>query len=155
MLINERDVVPKLNRNIDKKVESNVWYLDNGASNHMTGVRTKFKELDEKVTGRVKFGDGSTVEIKGKGSVGFRCKNGEEIVFQDVYYIPTLCSNIVSLGQLSEAGNKVILNGVYLWVYDEQRRLLMKVKRSANHLYKIIMEASDNRCLMTSAEETS
>lgn len=28
--------------------------------------------------GQVKFGDGSTVKIEGKGKVAFRCKNGEE-----------------------------------------------------------------------------
>nr|GEW86435.1 zinc finger, CCHC-type [Tanacetum cinerariifolium] len=28
------------------------WYLDNRASNHMTGVRKHFKELDEKVSGK-------------------------------------------------------------------------------------------------------
>ncbi|GKF75141.1 zinc finger, CCHC-type containing protein, partial [Tanacetum coccineum] len=41
-----------------------LWYLDNGASNHMTGVREHFKELDEKVSGKVKFRDGSYIEIK-------------------------------------------------------------------------------------------
>ena len=30
----------------------------------MTGVRTYFKEIDEKISGRVRFGDGSYVEIK-------------------------------------------------------------------------------------------
>ncbi|GJW20079.1 zinc finger, CCHC-type containing protein [Tanacetum coccineum] len=40
-----------------------VWYLDNGASSHMTGVREHFKELDE-VSGKVRFGDGSYIEIK-------------------------------------------------------------------------------------------
>lgn len=124
-------------------METNLWYLDNGASNHMTGQRSKFKELDEKITGRVKFGDGSTIEIKGKGSMMFKCKYGEEVVFHEVYYIPTLCNNIISLGQLSEKGNKVVLNGAFLWVYDTQVRLLMKVKRSANRLYKIILESGN------------
>ncbi|GKC17074.1 zinc finger, CCHC-type containing protein [Tanacetum coccineum] len=37
--------------------KESLWYLDNGASNHMTGVREHFKELDEKVSGKVKFGE--------------------------------------------------------------------------------------------------
>ncbi|GJY04484.1 zinc finger, CCHC-type containing protein [Tanacetum coccineum] len=32
---------------------NSLWYLDNGASNHMTGVREHFKELDEKVSGKL------------------------------------------------------------------------------------------------------
>ncbi|GJX92942.1 hypothetical protein Tco_0347528 [Tanacetum coccineum] len=40
------------------------WYLDNGASNHMMGMRDHFENLDEKVSGRVKFGDGSYIEIQ-------------------------------------------------------------------------------------------
>nr|GEW00897.1 hypothetical protein [Tanacetum cinerariifolium] len=34
-----------------------LWYLDNRASNHMTGVREHFKELDEKVSGKVVIED--------------------------------------------------------------------------------------------------
>nr|GEZ47533.1 zinc finger, CCHC-type [Tanacetum cinerariifolium] len=44
-----------------------LWYLDHGASNYMTVVREHFKELDEKVSGKVRFGDGSYIEIKRKG----------------------------------------------------------------------------------------
>ena len=78
----------------DCKEEIDVWYLDNGASSHMTGARSKFRELDETATGMVKFGDGSMVEIKGKGSISFKCKNGEERILNAVYFIPTLCNNI-------------------------------------------------------------
>ena len=43
-----------------------MWYLDNKASNHMTGDQTKFKELDEKLNGNVKLGNESIVPIQGK-----------------------------------------------------------------------------------------
>ena len=39
------------------------WYLDSGASNHMTGSKAAFSELDGDVTGTVKFDDGSRVAI--------------------------------------------------------------------------------------------
>ena len=39
------------------------WYLDFGASNHMTGSKEAFSELDGSMTGTVKFGDGSRVAI--------------------------------------------------------------------------------------------
>ncbi|KAL8107456.1 hypothetical protein AgCh_024022 [Apium graveolens] len=154
LLLNEQDTVPKLSHNSDKRIDSNVWYLDNGASNHMSGFRSKFKTLDDEVTGLVRFGDGSTVSIKGKGTVGFQCKNGEELMFHDVYFIPDLCNNIISLGQRSENGNKVILKEDYLWIYDGQERLVMKVQRSANRLYKITLETvPDPMCLMSKREE--
>lgn len=89
-------------------------------------------ELDEQVTGKVKFGDGSTLKFKGKGSVTFQYKNEEEQMLTEVYYIPSLCNNIISLGQLSKAGNKVILEDEYLWVYESSGRFLMKVKKRKN-----------------------
>lgn len=105
------------------------------------------------MTGKVKFGDGSTVDIEGKGSITFKCKNGEERQLHEVYFIPTLHNNIISLGQLSESGNKVILEGEHLWIYEDTRRLLMKVKKSPNRLYKIFLEDSSPACLLSKVEE--
>ena len=52
---NEKKVKPS-----DFEIEGgmeNVWYLDNGARNHMSGNRKFFYKLDEEVTGKVRFGD--------------------------------------------------------------------------------------------------
>ena len=74
------------------------WYLDTGASNHMTGSRAAFSELDTGVVSTVKFGDNSGVNIQGRSTVVFQCKNGEHKALTDVYYTPKLRSNIVSIG---------------------------------------------------------
>lgn len=64
----------------------------------MTGQLSRFRELDEGVKCKVRFGDGSTVLIKGKGTIVMKCKNGDERLLKDVYYISKLCNNIVSQG---------------------------------------------------------
>ena len=46
-----------------------VWVPDTGASNHMTGCRAALTHLNERNKGAVKFGDGSSVEIHGLGSM--------------------------------------------------------------------------------------
>ncbi|XP_076943886.1 uncharacterized protein LOC143614285 [Bidens hawaiensis] len=113
VMLNEEKVFPS--EYAKDSTEKGVWYLDNGASNHMTGERIYFSELDEKTIGCVKFGDGSTVEIRGKGSILLQCKNGDQRLITNVYYIPDLCNNILSLGQFDEVGCKTnIENGLSL-----------------------------------------
>ncbi|XP_074572622.1 uncharacterized protein LOC141829102 [Curcuma longa] len=51
----------------DSTGKANTWYLDNGASNHMTGDQSKFVELDTNKKGFVRFGDNTKVKIEGKG----------------------------------------------------------------------------------------
>ncbi|XP_074328283.1 uncharacterized protein LOC141666186 [Apium graveolens] len=88
------------------------------------GYQSKFSELNEGISVMVRFGDGSTLQIKGKCSITLRCKNGEERILHEVYYIPNLCSNIISLGKMSEKGNRVAPKGDYLWVFERTRSLL-------------------------------
>ncbi|GKA59811.1 hypothetical protein Tco_0759124 [Tanacetum coccineum] len=104
-----------------------LWYLDNRASNHMTGVREHFKELDEKVSGKVRFGDGSYIEIKGKGSILIECDDEKQRIISHVYYIPDLKSNLLSLGQFTEIGCKVVMEDDELRLYDMDNKIFMKV----------------------------
>nr|GEZ73778.1 uncharacterized protein [Tanacetum cinerariifolium] len=70
IFMNEENYTPpKSESNTDDK--DDVWYFDNGASNHMTG------------------------------------KNGEQNLLKDVYYIPALRSNVISLGQATISGYNI------------------------------------------------
>lgn len=46
-----------------------IWLLDSGTSNHMTGRKNLFYQLDEKIYQKVKLGDDKEVEVLGRGSV--------------------------------------------------------------------------------------
>jgi hypothetical protein len=148
VFLHERKVIPKLKGNQNTR-----WYLDTGASNHMTGCREKFTELDRGVTGSVKFGDGSIVEICGKGSVLFECQNGEHRILTEVYYIPRLKSNIVSIGQLDEYGCKTLVVDGFMTLWDRSRKVLAKVKRSSNRLYILNINESKPECWVAKSRE--
>ena len=153
-LLIEDHILPELYQANCVSPPSTTWYLDNGASNYMTGDRNKFENLDERYSGSVKFGDGSSVKIHGKGTIVFGCRNGEQWTLEEVYYIPSLCSNLVSWGQLTESGHKVVIDEDELEVfYKDPCRLIMKVKRSLNRLYKIELNQALPICLLSSISD--
>ncbi|CAN7033194.1 unnamed protein product [Brassica oleracea var. botrytis] len=112
--------------------QENMWYLDNGASNHMTGVRRYFNIINESITGKVKFGDDSRIDIKGKGSIEFVDMNGEHRV-------------------ITRPGNKYIFVLVddhtrYMWtiLLKEKSDVFEKFKR-----FKTMVEQDTNQKVQT------
>lgn len=131
------------------------WILDTGATNHMTGVRKAFSELDTGVHGTVRFGDGSVVDIEGRGTILFKNKKGEHQALSGVYHIPRLTANIVSMGQLDEEGFKIQIEGGVLRIWDERRRLLAKVSRSMNRLYVLKLNVDRPVCMAAQGDDVA
>jgi transposase InsO family protein len=118
----------------DKRPDS-TWYLDTGASNHMTGDRATFSTPDETITGNARYG--SVVQIKGRGTIVFCIDGGPQRAFSDVYFIPKLKSSIVSLGQLDELACDIRIRRGVLTILDRRDKRLLKVKQAPNRLYKL------------------
>ena len=70
-----------------------LWYLDSGCSRHMTGDKSLFKTLKERVGDYVTFGDGSHAQVLGKGTIEI---HGLPLL-KDVLYIKGLKANLLSI----------------------------------------------------------
>jgi hypothetical protein len=119
----------------------------------MTGCIEKFADIDTSIRGSVKFGDGSAVEIRGRGSVLFECFTGEHRLLSNVYYIPMLKSSIISLGQLDENDCKISIEGGVMTILDRAHGLLAKVSKSRNHLYKLHIAQALPECFLAKGTE--
>ncbi|KAG8082876.1 hypothetical protein GUJ93_ZPchr0014g46611 [Zizania palustris] len=139
----------KLFVQLDKQGEHKTtrWILDTGATNHMTSERAAFSELDTRVHGSMRFGDGSTASIEGRGSVLFKLEDGGHKVLAGVYHIPSLTASIVSIGQLDEAGFKVVIHSGVCKIWDARGTLLATVQRTKDRLYLLNLDIGKPICL--------
>ena len=78
-----------------------VWYIDSGASFHMTGVREYFSSYKEEDTNfQISMGNLSKLNPVGKGTVQFQRENGKIIPLHDVLHVPGLGMNLISISVL-------------------------------------------------------
>lgn len=77
----------------------------------MRGDKRYFSSISTAIIGKIRFSDDSRIDIRGKGTISFIDMDGESRKMTDVYYIPDLKSNIISLGQATEAGCDIRMRG--------------------------------------------
>ncbi|KAG6417940.1 hypothetical protein SASPL_120137 [Salvia splendens] len=113
------------------------WFLDSGCSNHMSGDKSWFSKLDEDFRCSVKLGNNSRLSVIGKGDVNL-CVNGRSLIISDVYLIPELTSNLVSLGQFVQKGCEILMHHGVCKLYHPDLGLIMQSRMTTNRLFKIM-----------------
>jgi len=88
-----------------------VWYLDSGASFHMTDDKSLLSALEEKdLKMRVEMGDDERYSVSGVGMVSFQREHGAPITLIDVKYVFGLKKNLVSVTMLEGKGYNVVFS---------------------------------------------
>ena len=86
----------------------NSWFVDSGATSHMSSSREFFTTFDPSIKGFVQLADNSKKsEVQGMGSSIIKCAvDGQvnEVKVQNVLYLPTFGSNLLSVKKLTKDG---------------------------------------------------
>ena len=121
-----------------------VWFLDSGCSNHMSGDRTLFFELDEGFTQMVKLGNHTKLNVVGKGNVRISLEGVNHLV-TEVFYVPALRNNLLSIGQLQEKGLAILLQSNQCKIYHPSRGLIIQSNMTANRMFVLLSNTQPTR----------
>jgi hypothetical protein len=89
------------------------WFLDSGASQHMTGDKSPFKTLEPLKDGEreIKFGNKGVLKATGVGTVELWCLTlvGERVnTLREVMFVPGVAENLFSMSRATELGAEFV-----------------------------------------------
>ncbi|KAD3069142.1 hypothetical protein E3N88_37022 [Mikania micrantha] len=124
--------------------KNHLWFLDSGCSNHMTGAKESFTNLDESFKIEVNLGDKKKLQVEGKGTVKITMQDERYKLLDDVYYAPKLEYNLLSVGQLMKKG--------YSLTFDDGK-CTIRNKTTGTNLMAITV-SNNNMFLLDASQDT-
>jgi hypothetical protein len=116
-----------------------------------------FTNLDESFVHLVKLGNNSRMNVIRKGSIK-QFLNGINHVVHEVYYVPELKNNFLSIGQLQERGLAILIQGVCK-IYHPLKGLIIQTEMSINRMFILLSHTPvspntpSERCFYTSSHD--
>src|SRR6202012_3716341 len=90
-----------------KAKASDSWYVDSGATHHLSSRRDWFQDFKSTAPRRIHLADDRVIIAEGMGTVRVQLDvNGEKRngTFHEVLYVPKLCGNLLSVNRMAARG---------------------------------------------------
>ena len=86
----------------DENVDADIWYVDSGASTHMTGNKHWLEDFKEINKGAQNYlGADRSHQIKGCGKVSVILPDGNIKQVYNVMYVPGITKNLISVSMIT------------------------------------------------------
>jgi hypothetical protein len=111
----------------------------------MTNNKYLLSCIDSSISYDITLGNDSLVKVQGKGIVPILTKQNVKKDIHNVYHVPYLTHNILSVRQLIEHGYKVIFEGASCRIYDKNpsRKLISKIHMTQNRMFPVTLRTAN------------
>lgn len=124
------------------------WYIDSGASCHMTCDEKFFSKLTKKAGPNVFLADGKVAKTAGYGEGTVLGMNGDgdviDVKLVDVLYVPSLTSGLISVDKLTASGFTAVFKENGCEIQDAAGTVTVVGERSGC-LYKLTLAESSRK----------
>ncbi|KAL1135987.1 hypothetical protein V6Z11_A12G210400 [Gossypium hirsutum] len=103
-----------------------VWYIDSGASKHMTGNKNLFSKFFESY-------------FSGVGELEFKTKQGRVEKMSEVYFVPGLKNNLLSVGHLLKKGYDIHFRDMACYL-SKKNQVVARVGVASNNLFSLTLQ---------------
>lgn len=123
----------------DQNKRSTCWFIDSGATNHMSANQDQFENL-RKINRKVYLADDRGLNATGIGEVVLHCETGSRIRLKDVLLVPELGSSLLSVSKVVKNGFQVLFKEDSCSI--EKDGVVALEAKKINGLYTVIQSTS-------------
>ena len=132
------DSTPEINT---KQQPDNTWYFDTGATHHMTNNKQSIRNYNSlPVPIPVVFGNNGSLNALGKGDVSFLLQDNQILTVDNVYFVPGITKNLLSVSQATKNGTSIKFEETYAQIKHKSpngQKIKYICRRLDKGLYRI------------------
>lgn len=132
----------------NKNINENEWYIDSGASKHMTPFKHLLLNFQETNVTNIVTANSEKVPVLGMGKMEVRIAD-RIFEIKNVLFVPGLSANLLSVTEMVKNGNKVLFNEDKCNIFDSRRKIIFSTT-SVEGIYKINVD--ETKCFTSKIE---
>ena len=123
---------------VEKPHQASSWYLDSGATHHVSGDPSIFSSLHRTEGAQVRSAGGQSHSVTGIGNADV-CFSSEEINIQNVLYTPGITKKLLSVGSLTDQQKTLVFKSKGCFVINNLTRQIeaFAPREHSKGLYKL------------------
>ena len=129
--------------------DKSVWFVDSGASNHMTPNGAMIEKKRECDITHIVAANNEKIPVDSVGTTKISAET--DIMIEKVLHVPGLAANLLSVSKIVEKGNSVLFNRDGCKIMNQQNEVIAKCKPS-NGVYRL---EAKNMCLSATEKTTA